>query len=68
MGGQLSRCCWFWRLQDEAVDIATATWILRGFVAEQTLPSPPVFNGIAVARDRLFLAAENGALAGYGKP
>jgi len=36
-------------------------------LAEQTLPSPPVFNGAAAARGRLFLAAENGELAGYGK-
>ena len=37
-------------------------------IAEQKLPSPPVFNGIAAARGRLFLAAENGELSGYGKP
>jgi len=37
-------------------------------LAEQTLPAPPVFNGAAVARGRLFLSAENGELAGYGTP
>lgn len=36
-------------------------------LAEQTLPSPPVFNGAAAARGRLFLAAESGELSGYGK-
>ena len=35
-------------------------------LAEQSLPSPPVFNG-AAACGRLFLAAENGELAGFGK-
>ena len=36
-------------------------------LAEQALPSPPVFNGAAAARGRLFLSAENGELASYGK-
>jgi outer membrane protein assembly factor BamB len=36
-------------------------------LAEQPLPSPPVFNGLAAAHGRLFLSAENGELAGYGK-
>jgi hypothetical protein len=36
-------------------------------LCEQSLPSPPVFNGAAVARRRLFLAAENGELVGYGQ-
>jgi len=31
-------------------------------VAEHRLPSPPVFNGLAAARGRLFLAAEDGRL------
>jgi outer membrane protein assembly factor BamB len=37
-------------------------------LAEQTLPSPPVFNAVAVARGRLFLSTENGEVAGYGTP
>ncbi|HPM79252.1 MAG TPA: PQQ-binding-like beta-propeller repeat protein [Candidatus Anammoximicrobium sp.] len=36
-------------------------------LAEQSLPSPPVFNGAAAPCGRLFLAAENGELAAYGK-
>ncbi len=32
-------------------------------LAEHTLPSPPVFNGAAVAGGRLFLAGEDGSLA-----
>ncbi|MHB8901034.1 MAG: hypothetical protein ACYC6Y_19980, partial [Thermoguttaceae bacterium] len=34
--------------------------------AELALPSPPVFNGIAAARGRIFLAAEDGTLACFG--
>ena len=37
-------------------------------LAERQLPSPPVFNGAATARGRLFLAAEDGELSGFGKP
>jgi hypothetical protein len=36
-------------------------------LAEHDLPSPPVFNGVAVARGRLFLAAEDGSLACFAK-
>jgi len=36
-------------------------------LAEQTLPSPPVFNGIAAANGRLYLADENGAIACLGR-
>ena len=36
-------------------------------VAEHALPSPPVFNGIAAARGRLFLAEEDGSLACFGR-
>ncbi len=36
-------------------------------LAEHALPSPPVFNGIALARGRLFLAAEDGSLACFAK-
>jgi outer membrane protein assembly factor BamB len=35
-------------------------------LAEQNLPSPPVFNGAATARGRLLLAAENGELSAFG--
>ena len=34
--------------------------------AEETLPSPPVFNGIAAARGRVYLAGEDGTLACFG--
>jgi outer membrane protein assembly factor BamB len=37
-------------------------------LAEHTLPSPPVFNGAAVARGRLFLSAEDGQLACWDSP
>jgi hypothetical protein len=37
-------------------------------LAQQRLPSPPVFNGIAAARGRLLLVSENGDLACYGNP
>jgi hypothetical protein len=37
-------------------------------IAQQQLPSPPVFNGIAAARGRLLLVSENGELACFGKP
>ncbi len=36
-------------------------------LAEHTLTSPPVFNGAAAARGRLFLAAEDGSLTCLGK-
>jgi hypothetical protein len=45
------------------VDAATG-----GRLSEFTLTSPPVFNGAAAAHGRLFLAAEDGALAAYGQP
>ena len=35
-------------------------------VADLTLPSPPVFNGFAAARDRLYLADEDGSLTCFG--
>jgi outer membrane protein assembly factor BamB len=34
--------------------------------AEETLPAPPVFNGIAAARGRIYLAGEDGTLACFG--
>jgi len=37
-------------------------------VAEHRLPSPPVFNGVAAAGGRLFLACEDGSLACFGAP
>jgi outer membrane protein assembly factor BamB len=36
--------------------------------AEHTLPSPPVFNGAAAARGRLFLTLEDGSVECYGGP
>ena len=36
-------------------------------VAEHVLPSPPVFNGAAAARGRLYLAAEDGTLTCFGR-
>ncbi len=36
-------------------------------VSEQTLPSPPVFNGLAAAHGHLVLALEDGAVACFGK-
>ncbi len=35
--------------------------------AEHVLPSPPVFNGAAAARGKLFLALEDGSLVCFGK-
>jgi hypothetical protein len=35
-------------------------------IAEYALASPPVFNGIAAARGRLFLALEDGSVACFG--
>jgi hypothetical protein len=34
--------------------------------ARHTLPSPPVFNGIAAARGRLFVVGEDGSVACFG--
>jgi hypothetical protein len=39
-----------------------------GKLDEHRLPSPPVFNGIAAARGRLFLAEEDGSVSCYAKP
>jgi len=36
-------------------------------VAEHALPSPPVFNGIAAARGRLFLTEEDGSIACFAR-
>ncbi|MFW6161533.1 MAG: PQQ-binding-like beta-propeller repeat protein, partial [Planctomycetota bacterium] len=36
-------------------------------VAEHTLPFPPVFNGAAAARGRLYLAETDGAVSCFGK-
>ena len=36
-------------------------------LAEQTLPSPPVFNGAAAANGRLYVAEEDGSLTCFGK-
>ena len=36
--------------------------------AEHTLASPPVFNGAAAARGRLYIAHEDGSLSCFGKP
>ncbi len=36
-------------------------------LAEHRLPSPPVFNAAAAARERLYLAEEDGSIACFGK-
>jgi outer membrane protein assembly factor BamB len=36
-------------------------------LAEHALPHPPVFNGMAAARGRLYVAGEDGSLACFGK-
>ena len=36
-------------------------------LTEHKLPSPPVFNGAAAARGRLYLADEDGSVACFGK-
>jgi outer membrane protein assembly factor BamB len=36
-------------------------------ISQQTLPSPPVFNGLAAARGRLFVTMQDGAVACLGK-
>ena len=37
-------------------------------LAEHRLASPPVFNGAAAARERLFLASEDGSVTCFAKP
>lgn len=36
-------------------------------LAEHTLPSPPVFNGAAAARGRVYIAEEDGSVSCFGK-
>jgi len=36
-------------------------------LSKQSLPSPPVFNGVAAANGRLYLSDENGAIACFGR-
>jgi hypothetical protein len=36
-------------------------------LVEQPLPSPPVWDGLAVARDRLFVNCQDGSVACLGK-
>ena len=45
-----------------AIDAATGERL-----GEQTLPSPPVFNGAAAARGRLYLTQEDGSIACFGQ-
>jgi len=45
-----------------AVDTATGERLSR-----QKLPAPPVFHGLAAAAGRLYVAAEDGSVACYGK-
>ena len=37
-------------------------------LAEHRLASPPGFNGAAAARERLFLASEDGSVTCFAKP
>jgi len=36
-------------------------------LAEHPLPFPPVFNGMAAARGRLYVAEEDGSLTCFGR-